>query len=197
MYKWKASRTGHPTNLCVRVGSWPKNPMVTLTDTIALWREDNRRKGQLFLQHSTNQVCMVKGTWLPAWSLPNHTWRTLRPRETTLCSLMKRRLNTLVWMPGIYRSRVTWTPNWGKGSPSNRTTIISTTKTTKEWLWDHSVNCSLVRAEAWTSLNISGEIRLRLRIDCNVYYNNHKGFLPFLEKVLATFGIKPSNIWCV
>jgi len=43
----------------------------------------------------------VKGKWQPAWSLPEGTWRTLRPWERNFSGLMKQRLNSLVWMPSV------------------------------------------------------------------------------------------------
>lgn len=57
------------------------------SSSVALWRDDNLPERQPFLQHSTNQVCMVewpeeshssvKGTW----SLPKVTWRSFRAWE--------------------------------------------------------------------------------------------------------------------
>ena len=37
-------------------------------------------------------------------------------------------------------SRVLRTSDWGKGSLSNKTTILRTPKTTQVWLWDKSLN---------------------------------------------------------
>lgn len=50
------------------------------SSSIALWRKENLAEGQLFLQHSPNQACIVKwpvnGTWKSAWSLPKGTGMT-------------------------------------------------------------------------------------------------------------------------
>ena len=100
---------------------------------VPLWRWEKLPEGQPSLQQSINQAFLsewpdgshssVKGTWQTAWFAKRHL-KTLRPWETRWSdeTKLKQRLNSLAWMPSITAQDL----RLGEGSPSNRTTTLST-----------------------------------------------------------------------
>jgi hypothetical protein len=107
--KWKKFGT---TKTLPRAGRWSITWWsLWQSSRVPLWRWEKLPKGQLSLQHFTNQVfkldwpdgshSWVKGTWQPTRSLPKKQLKTPRPWERRFFGLMKPRLNSLAWMPRV------------------------------------------------------------------------------------------------
>ena len=90
-------------------GKWPRTEWPLWRNYRVPWLKwENLPKGQQSLQHFINLGLMgewpdgshswEKGKWQHAWSSQKGTWKILRAWSKRLCSLLRRKLNSLAWM---------------------------------------------------------------------------------------------------